>query len=175
MYAHRMLSRGALLALFAAALGCEPSAPPAEAVPSPADFPEETSQAGPRWRVEVTSSGIALAMDDESGAEAARLACVRDPARMTVVVEAFRAIGSEERLSFGVDGEAFVFVADPMADRPSGVQAETAISGELLGMLEEAREVSAMYGAQQFGPHPAPDAEIRARFVEACREIAGTG
>jgi len=172
MHVSRILTRGALLALFAAA-GCERSAPPIEGVPSPADFPEETVQDGPRWRLETTPIGIALAMDDESGAQAARLACARDPARMTVEIEAFRAIGSEERLSFGVDGEPFVFVADPMADRPSGVQAETAISGELLGMLAEAREVSAMYGSQQFGPHTAPDAEIRARFVETCREIAG--
>jgi len=175
MHVLRMLSSGALFALYATAIGCERSAPPVEGVPSPADFPEDTSQEDPRWRVETTPSGIALVMENEAGAEAARLACVRDPAKMTVEVEAFRAIGSEERLSFGVDGEPFVFVADPMADRPSGVQAETAISAELLVMLAEAREVSAMYGAQQFGPHPAPDAEILARFVEACRGIAGTG
>lgn len=163
----------AMIAALGGAAGCEPTPSPEEATETPpaaADTP--ASEPGLQWSSQVSGSGMALVLAEASGVPLLRIACVRDPAMMTIVAETFQPIGSEERLSFGVDGEPFTFVADPTADRPSGVQAEAPISSELLDRFEMAREVSAVYGAQTLGPHIPPDPETAARFVAACRQIA---
>jgi hypothetical protein len=139
--------------------------------------PDEARPLAPAvtWSTQVGGAGIALVLQGESGEELMRLACTRDPARMSVVVETFRAVGSEERLSLGVDDEPFVFVADPTAERPAGVQAEAPIEAELLDRFAGARQVSAVYGAQTLGPHPAPDRDLSERFAQACRQLLGGG
>jgi hypothetical protein len=114
---------------------------------------------------------MSILLSDADGRVLLRIACVRDPAEMTIVAETFQAIGSEERLSFGVDEEPFVFVADPMADRPAGVEAKSPIQEDLLRRFESAREVRAVYGAQTLGPYPPPDQETTRQFVAACRQI----
>ena len=126
---------------------------------------------GLRWDAQTSGAGVSLTLFGAGGESLLRIACVRDPARMTVEVETFTPIGSEERLSLGVDDEPFVFVADPTAERPAGVQAEAPISDDLLTRLTAAREVSAVYGSQTLGPHMPPDAETTSRFVEGCRQV----
>jgi hypothetical protein len=140
---------------------------------SPAAVVAAVIQSGLRWNSLVSGSGMALDLSDAAGASLLRVACVRDPALMTIVVETFQAIVSEESLSFGLDGEVFVFVANPPGQRPYGVEAEAPIRGELLDHLETAREVSAIYGAQGLGPYLPPDEETTERFVTTCRRIAG--
>jgi hypothetical protein len=166
----RILPALALLALLPAACDrrAEPAPPPSDPAPVAA---EPEIRPGPSWASRVTGAGVSLLLFDAAGAELLHLACVRDRAVMTVEVAPFEAIGSEERLSLGVDGEAFVFVADPTAERASGVQAEAPIDAELLRRLEAATGVSASYGAQTLGPHVPPDPESAGRFVSACRSI----
>ena len=151
-----------------------------ERAPSP-DITAETAAAGPSedtvpagvlWRSEVSGSGMALILSDATGQPLLRVACARDPAVMSVLAETFQPVGSEERFSLGVDGEVFVFVADPAADRPAGVQAEAPIPDELLDRLAGAREIGATYGSQTLGPYVPPDAETAERFASACRQIA---
>jgi hypothetical protein len=125
------------------------------------------------WGVQVSGVGIALSFSS-ADRPVLRIACVRDPAEMTIIAETFRAVGSEERLSFGVDEEPFVFVADPMADRPSGVEAKSPIPADLLDRFEHAREVRAVYGAQTLGPLPPPAPGLITQFINACRRIAGS-
>jgi hypothetical protein len=127
--------------------------------------------AGLRWDAQTSGAGMSLTLLDAAGEPLLRIACVRDPALMTVEVETFEPVGSEERLSFGVDDEPFVFVADPTAERPVGVRAEAPISDDLLERMTAAREVRAVYGAQTLGPHIPPDPETTGRFVAACRQI----
>lgn len=124
-----------------------------------------------QWSNQVSGSGTALVLTEGGGRPLLRIACVRDPSRMVIMAESFRPIESEERLSFGVDDEPFVFVAEP-AKHPSGVEATSPIHGDLLARLEGAQQVSAVYGAQDLGPYPPPDRDTTARFVGACREIA---
>lgn len=163
--------------------GASPAGPGSE--PGAAPVGPGSSPAGPgaaptpaSWSVRVTGAGIALVYGDQAAAAGAgepvlRVACVRDPATMQVEVSSFQAIGSEERLSFGVDDEPFVFVADPTADRPSGVLGEGPIEPALLDLLLTGQEIHAVYGAQSVGPLPVPDAETVGRFVDGCRGIAG--
>ncbi|CAN5813084.1 hypothetical protein BH23GEM8_BH23GEM8_16140 [soil metagenome] len=127
-----------------------------------------TIDQGLRWSAQLSGPEPVLTLFDADDAPLLRIAC-EDPARMVLEVETFHPVGSEERLSFGVDGEPFVFVADPTADRRSGVQAEAPIMDELLGRFESAREVSAVYGAQSFGPYMPPDPESARQFVAGCR------
>lgn len=115
---------------------------------------------------------MALILRNPDGSRLAQLACARDPAVMTVTVDPFRAVGSEERLSFGVDDEAFVFVADPTAAGPTGVEARGPIPEALLRRLEGATTISASYGSQTLGPYMPPDPENARRFAAACRQSA---
>jgi hypothetical protein len=163
----------ALLTALAGLGGCDRAPAPegtTQTPPAAADTP--AIQPGLQWSAQVSGAGMALILSDAAGAPLLRIACVRDPALMTIVAETFEPIGSEERLSFGVDGEPFVFVADPLAERPSGVEAEAPIREELLARFEAANAISAVYGAQQLGPHLPPDPETTERFVTACRQLA---
>jgi hypothetical protein len=157
----------ASLAFAAAVLtGCAP-APNAEPEPAGGSI-----RAGLKWESAVTGTGVGLTLTDAGGGPLLRLACVRGPAQMVVTAERFRAIGSEERLSLGVDDEPFVFVADLTAGRPVGVEARGPIPPALLDRLARANAVSVSYGAQTLGPHIPPDPETAARFASACRAVA---
>jgi hypothetical protein len=125
---------------------------------------------GLRWSAQYIGAEPVLTLFDARDAPLLRIAC-EEPARMVLEVETFHPVGSEERLSFGVDGEPFVFVADPTADRRSGVQAEAPINDDLLDRFESAREVAAVYGAQNFGPYMPPDPEMAHQFVSGCRML----
>ena len=161
-----------LLAILCGAAACERAPAPepaADVAPPPVEEP--AIHPGLSWSARVTGAGVSLVLSDAAGAPLLHLACVRDRAAMTAEVHGFEPIGSEERLTLGVGGEPFVCVADPTAERPSGVQAEAPIRAELLARLEDANEVSAVYGAQTLGPHLPPDPESTALFVSACRRI----
>jgi hypothetical protein len=136
--------------------------------PQPASSADSSMESGLRWSAQLSGSEPVLTLFDADDAPLLRIAC-EEPARMVIEVETFHPVGSEERLSFGVDGEPFVFVADPTADRRSGVQAEAPIMTDLLDRFESAREVSAVYGAQSFGPYMPPDPESARQFVAGCR------
>jgi len=163
-----------MLAVALAATACDRPPERADAPPAvPAPAVDSAPAAEPSWSAEVGGSGMALVLSDTAGAPLLRIACVRDPALMTILVEGFHPVASEEQLSFGVDEEPFVFVADPTADLPSGVAAEAPIPEDLLDRFAGATEARVVYGYQRAGPYPPPDPELRERFVRACREIAG--
>lgn len=160
-------------AAFAATLvltGCERAETPAE----PAPEPPAAEAPAMRWESIASGEGTALMLLGEGDAQLFHLACLSQPARMTVQVPAFRVVGSEERLTLGVDDEAFGFVADTMSDQP-GVRAEAAIDPEFLRRLPLSDDIGAMYGSQQAGPFPAPPDDLTEGFVTACRDIAAGG
>ena len=80
----------------------------------------------------------------------------------------FTPVGSEERLSFGSGGSVVALVADSRGDgRLGGVSAAGAVPADLAASI--AGPVSASYGAQRSGPHPAPPEALADAFVAACR------
>lgn len=158
-------------AAFAATLvltGCDRAQAPAEPAPEP-PAPDAPTL---RWETIASGEGAALMLLGEGDAQLFHLACLSSPARMTVQVPGFRVVGSEERLTLGVDGEAFGLVADTLSTQP-GVRAEAAIDPEFLRRLPLSDDIGAMYGSQQAGPYPAPPDELTEGFVTACRDIAG--
>ncbi len=123
------------------------------------------------WTLRITGGGASLSLPaDQTGAIPFRLACVRGPAIMSVESETTAPIGSEERFSFGIDDEPYVFVADLTGTQTRGVYAERPIDDEMLGRLARARRLGAVYGATYFGPYPAPSEEDLTAFIAACRE-----
>lgn len=126
------------------------------------------------WSLSITGGGASLGLPpDATGAIPFRIACVRDPGVLTIESETTAPIGSEERFSFGIDGEPYVFVADITGTQTLGVYAERPVDDEILGRLEGARELGAVYGATYFGPYPAPAESDLSAFVSACRQPAG--
>jgi uncharacterized membrane protein len=90
---------------------------------------------------------------------------------LLVNVPSFKPIGSEERLSFGSGGEVVALVADPRGDaQRGGVSGRGAVPDNLAALISG--PVSASYGAQSSGPHPAPPAELARAFVSACAKDA---
>jgi hypothetical protein len=154
--------------------GSDPAPAPGEGATAsvPAEAPAGAIQAGLRWATQVGGSGVSLTLFEANGDALLRLACVRSPNEMVVTGERFTPIASEERLTLGAGGGAHAFVADPTADRPSGVEARGPIPPGLLDGLAEATEVSAVYGAQKIGPHIPPDPQMAQAFVSACRQLS---
>jgi uncharacterized membrane protein len=135
-------------------------APPANAV-EPA--------AAPRWDLQSSGDGVALALLAEPGGAAVRLFCPARQGRLLVNVAAFRPVGSEERLSIGSGGEAHALVADSRGDRRrGGVTGAGVVPDNLAALIGGPFSVS--YGAQRSGAHPAPPRELASAFVAACRE-----
>ncbi|MBX7500803.1 hypothetical protein K3181_05055 [Qipengyuania sp. YG27] len=90
---------------------------------------------------------------------------------MLVNVNAFRPIGSEERMSFGSGGEVVTLVANPAGDRlRGGVSGEGPVPAALLTMLTGKQGVAVNYGAQDIGPLPPVPAETARVFVTGCSD-----
>jgi uncharacterized membrane protein len=121
------------------------------------------------WDLKSGGEGAALALLPASGPAAIRLFCPAGQNRLLVNVPAFRPIASEERLSFGSGGEAVALVADPGGDRRRG---GVSGAGEVPDTLERlvGGPLSASYGAQSSGPHPAPPPALARAFSAACKE-----
>lgn len=147
----------------------DPAAPAADpAAPAPAPGPAPIRQ-GLSWQLVSSGEGSALALLDASGEPVMQWACMSGPARMIVRVQPFDPIGSEERLTIGVDDEAYALVAASTKPGP-GVQAEGAVDEGLLQRLQTATSVGAVYGAQTLGPHIPPSREQAEAFARTCRE-----
>jgi hypothetical protein len=161
---------GAAIAAVLSLCACSPAEEPAAPPPAPvAEAPPPAStQPGLSWGTASTGEGIALLLSDATGAPILRLGCIRNPAVMTLAVEGFTPIGSEERLTVGLDDTLFVFVADSTASGP-GVQGEADISTDFLDRLEDAKAIRAVYGTQELGPHMPPPSGIAAGFAAECR------
>jgi len=156
----------------AAMTGNEAEAPLASngAFPAaPAKAGRESSAA--RWALQSGDEGVALALPTESGGVAIRLVCPSGLGRLLVNVPAFGPVASEERLSLGSGGEVVALVAEARGDRRrGGVSATGAVPGNLAALI--GGPLSASYGAQSSGPHPAPPQALSRAFVAACREPA---
>jgi uncharacterized membrane protein len=142
-------------------------APPA-AGPGAPDSPAPA----PRWDLQSSGEGVALALP-AAGNAAIRLFCPAGRRSLLVNVPAFRPIGSEEGLSFGSGGEVVALVADPRGDAQRGGVSGTGAVPENLAALV-AGPLSASYGAQASGPHPAPPRELARDFVAACGKGAAS-
>lgn len=160
-------------AAFAATLvltGCGPG----ESAPEDAGTQAPPPENARHWVLVDSDQGAALVLLGEGDRQVLHLACLAEPARMQVIASDFTVIGSEERLTLGVAGEAFGLVADVEREGP-GVQAEAAIDPAFLEHLARAPDISAVYGAQQIGPYPGPGEGERSAFVQRCAGLANAG
>ena len=160
-----------VLVLALAACGSGPGTPPsasleneASSAPAPA-----AAAAGRSWDLQSSGEGVALALPAAAERTAILLFCPAAGRQLVVNVPGFRPIGSEERLSFGSGGEVVALVADPRGDaQRGGVSGTGEVPANLAALV--ASPVSASYGAQTSGPHPAPPADLARAFVAACGE-----
>lgn len=154
----------------------EPVLAPGNSAAAPAPAPAasqaaQLKQTTLRWHLQASREGDALALLSLSGTPAIHLFCPAGTTQLQVNVPAFRPIGSEERLSFGSGGRVTALVADTRGDRRrGGVSGTGPVPAELAALI--AGPLSASYGAQVSGPHPAPPSDLASAFVAACR--AGT-
>jgi hypothetical protein len=126
-----------------------------------------------RWSFETGKDEASLSVLGADAKALFRIACVRSPARLEITVPGFAVIPSEERLTLGVDNEAFLLVAEVVGRPARGVRAEAQIPADLLNRFPATRDVSAVYGAATAGPYLPPLPEQTDAFVTACRGIAG--
>lgn len=124
-----------------------------------------------RWDIQARGEGTALVVLDSAGNTALRLFCPAGNGQLLVNVPKFEAISSEERLSFGQGGKAEALVADPSGDpERGGVSGEGQVPRNLVALLSG--PVTASYGEQLSGPHPAPPAAMVVAFARACSDSA---
>jgi len=152
--------------------GCERSPEPVSGPGSSGgrEAPAIAAVEGDGWDLVASGEGIALVFGT-GGHDAIRLFCPAGEGQLLVNVPSFRPIGSEERLSLGGSGEVVALVADTRGDPArGGVSATGAVPAELGRILSGT--VSASYGAQSSGPHPAPPAQLARAFTGSCGESA---
>ena len=141
-----------------------PSGPPiaqqADAVPSTAP-----PRSGPTWEAANSERAAVLRLIDPTGGLLMVLACRKDRG-LLAVVPSFTQIGSEDRLTLGFGNEPVILVANPPRQGNPGVTAEGAAPPA--GVIEAAREVSAVYGAQKLGPLASPPEALREMLAKAC-------
>lgn len=121
------------------------------------------------WDLQSSGEGVALALLAANGETVVRLACPSGAHRLIVNVPAFRAVGSEERMSLGSGGEVATLVADSSGDRRRGGVSATGPVPDTLARLVGG-PIAVNYGAQGSGPHPAPPARAARAFAAACSE-----
>jgi len=124
-----------------------------------------------QWDMQSSGEGTALVVNDNAGKTVLRIFCPAGTGKLLVNVPGFEPVGSEERLSFGQGGEAEALVADSSGDSTRGGVTGEGPVPQTLGTLLSG-EVSASYGSQVSGPHPAPPANLVAAFVGACLDGA---
>lgn len=150
------------------AVAVTPAAPITTPTPAAATPPAMPSP----WRLAAGGEGTALSVEDASGRALLRLWCTPGDARLRANAPAFVPIASEERMSLGQGGEVIAMVAGATGDATrGGVTAETRVPPNLRTLLSG--RVTATYGAQVSGPHPAPAPALVSDFVAAC-ETGGT-
>ena len=90
---------------------------------------------------------------------------------LLVNVNAFRPVGSEERMTFGSGGEAVTLVADSAGDTlRGGVSGQGPVPGTLRALLTGAEGLAVSYGAQTSGLLPPVPAAIARNFVTGCTD-----
>ncbi|MBA4163314.1 MAG: hypothetical protein C0510_01575 [Erythrobacter sp.] len=124
-----------------------------------------------QWSLQRNGAGTELVLQDPTSARLMSFACASNERRLEINVPAFTTVGSEERLSFGSGGEVEALVADVHGDRQrGGVSAEGAVPSNLATLI--GGSVSASYGAQFSGPHPAVPLTAAKAFVATCSKGA---
>lgn len=145
----------------------QPSGPPvaqqADAVPSTA--PERNA---PAWETAASGEGTALRLVEPGGRLLLSIACLGTPPRLVVTAPGFTSIGSEDRFSLGLGEEPVTLVADVARTSETGVAAEAPPPPEFGERLQDAREISALYGTQQIGPVAAPSDALKEPLARSC-------
>lgn len=150
-------------------------APPSDTDPtsSPARKVSPSSEAGTdrlaRWTLQPSDRGTELVLRGADKIATMRLICPAGKNQLLVNVPGFRPITSEERLSFGGDGNAMTFVADTNGDpERGGVSAVSEVPDDLVSLA--GRPLSASYGLQKSGPHSPLPTQMFNAFVRGCRK-----
>jgi hypothetical protein len=130
--------------------------------------PAAAAKTGPAWESIASGGATSLRLTEAGGDVLISIACLSKPARLVVTVPSFTPIGSEDRLSFGIGSEPVTLVADPTRQPQQGVTGEGAVPGNFRDLLKEQKQISAVYGSQNSGPHPAPPEALREALARAC-------
>jgi uncharacterized membrane protein len=126
------------------------------------------------WTLPPSAEGAVLVLQTQTGGTILSLSCPSAENLLRINVPGFTPIGSEERLSFGSGGEVEALVANVRGDRQfGGVSAAGAVPTNLAALLGGL--ISASYGSQTSGPHPAVPRNLAVSFVTACRNGASAG
>ena len=145
----------------------EPSGPP---VAQQVDDTANPLPAGsaPVWESATSGEGMSLRLVQPDGKLVLSIACLGRPARLVATVPSFTAIAGEDRFSLAIGSEPVTLSADPTRQKQPGITAEGAVAEDLDRLFDAADQISAVYGRQRVGPHPAPDAALKEQFAELC-------
>jgi hypothetical protein len=145
----------------------EPSGPPV-AQQVDADAPPPPLPAAPAWESAASPEGTSLRLTQADGTLLLSIACVGRSARLVATAPGLSAIGSEDRFSLGLGSEPVTLVADLAGEAPAGVTAEGPVPDGFEKLVDEAKQISALYGTQRIGPVPAPSEALKKALAKAC-------
>lgn len=178
--------------LVLAACSQEPAAPPADdpvaaapsasdaaAVPGPAPSASAPAPRGDggkafpagKWELVSSGEGDGLFFGASEGEPGAVHMFCAAGGGLLVNVNAFRPVGSEERMTLGSGGTTVALVADPAGDaNRGGVSGEAPVPANLAAILGGQAGVAVAYGAQTVGPLPPVPAQTARAFAAGCAD-----
>ncbi|HEX2794595.1 MAG TPA: hypothetical protein VHN58_09225 [Croceicoccus sp.] len=150
-----------------------PDAPSATLSPSPIASASTPAPIAGKWDMVSSGEGDGLFFAVVEGERAkVHLFCPNGAAAgeaLLVNVNAFKPVGSEERMSLGSGDTVLTLVADPSGDaQRGGVSGIGAFPSELRAILTGGAGVVVNYGNQNVGPFPAVPSEMANAFVGGC-------
>ncbi|WP_374469070.1 hypothetical protein [Phenylobacterium sp.] len=115
------------------------------------------------WALQASATAGSAIVRSDSGGEALRIACRRDPPDLWVSTGRLHGEGPV-RLQVGAEP----FTLAPAAE-PQGLSAVAPLPDRLPAAMMGGGEITLSQGRRRLGPYPAPDAKTVAAFVIACR------
>lgn len=150
--------------------GAHSATPTSQPAPMPRTDAGKTFPSG-RWEMTSSGEGDGLFFGVTEGEPGRVHIFCPAGGGLLVNVNAFRPIGSEERMSFGSGGEVVTLVADPAGDGlRGGVSGEGPVPAALLAMLTGSEGVAVNYEAQDIGPLPPVPADTARAFITGCTD-----
>ena len=144
-----------------------PSGPPVAQQVGPAAVPDNSGTGAPRWESATGEEGTILRLVNSRGVLVMSLACRAGSGTLAARVPAFSAIASEDRFSLALGDQPVALVADPGSK--GGMVAQGPVPDGFADRLEDAKAISALYGTQRSGPHPAPPEQLGKAFAQTCK------
>jgi len=129
--------------------------------------------AKPAWRFEAIANQYRAAWGNAGSVDTITIGCDTDRRELVTYVSNLRRIGSEERLTLGLGGDAITMVAENLerVEDKNPIRASIGIPDNIDVLLASREPISGRYGNQEIGPFPPLPPSVARDLANACHVL----